>query len=167
MPESDPTAVRSAQALADANEYFRQTIVTGEHAQLVAMTIPPGEEIGEETHEGDQVLSFTTGSGEAVIDGASSPIAAGDVIFVPAGTLHNFVNTGEEPLRLLTIYAPPEHEAGTVHKTRKRKQTKPRSTSGLSRRRASPVAARRFLVRPEDSERSLHGSAKRSRTPLG
>jgi mannose-6-phosphate isomerase-like protein (cupin superfamily) len=118
MPESDPAAVRNANALTEGNEYFRQTIVTGEHAQLVVMTIQSGEEIGEETHEGDQILQFAAGTGEAVLEGESSPIAAGDVVFVPAGTLHNFVNTGEEPLRLVTIYAPPEHPVGTIHKTK-------------------------------------------------
>lgn len=118
MPERDPTAVRNATGLTEGNEYFRQTIVTGEHAQLVVMTIQPGEEIGEETHEGDQILQFTAGSGEAVIEGESSAVGADDVVFVPAGTLHNFVNTGEDPLRLVTIYAPPEHPAGTVHKTK-------------------------------------------------
>lgn len=119
MPEQDPTAVRNSAELAESNDAFRRTIVTGEHQQLVVMTLKPGEEIGEETHEdGDQILSFTTGTGEAVIEGASSPVKTGDVIFVPAGTLHNFVNTGEEPLRLLTMYAPPEHPAGTVHETK-------------------------------------------------
>ncbi len=66
MTESDPTAVRSASNLARDNEFFRQTIVTGEHAQLVVMTIQPGEEIGEETHEGDQILHFVKGNGEAI-----------------------------------------------------------------------------------------------------
>jgi mannose-6-phosphate isomerase-like protein (cupin superfamily) len=118
MTESDPTAVRNANELARGNENFRQTIVTGEHAQLVVMTIQPGKEIGEETHEGDQILQFTAGSGEAILAGEPSPVGPGDVVFVPAGTLHNFVNTGKEPLRLLTVYAPPEHPPGTVHKTK-------------------------------------------------
>ena len=118
MTESDPTAVRSASELARENDYFRQTIVTGEHAQLVVMTIQPGEEIGEETHEGDQILHFVEGSGEAILEGTKSAVEPSDVVFVPAGTLHNFVNTGSDPLRLLTIYAPPEHPAGTVHKTK-------------------------------------------------
>lgn len=118
MTESDPTAVRSVSELARGNDYFRQTIVTGENAQLVAMTIQPGEEIGEETHEGDQILSFVEGNGEAILAGEKSQVAGGDIVFVPAGTLHNFANTGSDPLRLLTIYAPPEHPAGTVHKTK-------------------------------------------------
>lgn len=104
--------------LARANEAFRQTLETGEHSQLVTMTIPPGGEIGEETHEGDQILLFVAGEGEAILEGQSSPVRAEEYVFVPAGTLHNFVNTGNEPLRLLTIYAPPEHPPGTVHQTK-------------------------------------------------
>lgn len=100
------------------NESFRRTLETGEHAQLVAMTIPPGGEIGEETHDGDQLLLFVEGEGEAILEGASSPVGADDYVFVAAGTLHNFVNTGSGPLRLLTVYAPPEHPDGTVHETK-------------------------------------------------
>jgi mannose-6-phosphate isomerase-like protein (cupin superfamily) len=106
------------EALARANEHFRQVLETGEHAQLVVMTIPPGEEIGEETHEGDQILFFVEGEGEAILEGESSPVGSGDYVFVPSGTLHNFVNTGSGPLRLLTTYAPPEHPHGTVHRTK-------------------------------------------------
>ena len=82
------------------------------------MTLKPGEEIGEETHQGDQILFFVEGEGEAILEGESSPVRPGDYVFVPAGTLHNFVNTGSEPLRLLTTYAPPEHPDGTVHRTK-------------------------------------------------
>ena len=106
------------EALARENEYFRQVLETGEHAQLVVMTLASGEEIGEETHEGDQILFFVEGEGEAILEGESSPVRSGDYVFVPAGTLHNFVNTGGEPLRLLTTYAPPEHPHGTVHRTK-------------------------------------------------
>lgn len=104
--------------LARRNNYFRQTLVTGEHGQMVAMTIAPGEEIGEETHDGDQILFFVEGNGEAILAGESSPVTAQDYVFVPAGALHNFVNTGDQPLRLLTVYAPPEHPDGTVHRTK-------------------------------------------------
>jgi mannose-6-phosphate isomerase-like protein (cupin superfamily) len=104
--------------LVGENDDFRRTLVTGEHAQVVAMTIQAGEEIGEETHEGDQILFFVAGEGEAVLEGQSEPVTANDMVFVPAGTLHNFVNTGSEPLRLVTTYAPPEHPDGTVHRTK-------------------------------------------------
>ncbi|MDQ3777468.1 MAG: cupin domain-containing protein [Actinomycetota bacterium] len=100
------------------NEVFRRTLETGEHAQVVAMTIQPGEEIGEETHEGDQLLLFVEGEGEAILDGRSSRVGPNDMVFVRAGTLHNFVNTGSAPLRLVTVYAPPEHPDGTVHATK-------------------------------------------------
>jgi mannose-6-phosphate isomerase-like protein (cupin superfamily) len=106
------------EALARENEYFRRVLETGEHAQLVVMTIQPGEEIGEETHQGDQILFFVDGEGEAILEGQSSAVQSGDYVFVPAETLHNFVNTGSELLRLLTTYAPPEHPHGTVHRTK-------------------------------------------------
>jgi mannose-6-phosphate isomerase-like protein (cupin superfamily) len=108
----------NSEALARANEHFRQVIETGEHAQLVVMTLGPGEEIGEETHAGDQILFFVEGDGEAILEGEASAVGAGDYVFVPAGTLHNFVNSGGGPLRLLTTYAPPEHPDGTVHRTK-------------------------------------------------
>jgi mannose-6-phosphate isomerase-like protein (cupin superfamily) len=118
MSDGEPTAVRNAIELAGDTEWFRQAIVTGEHAQLVVMTIQPGEEIGEETHEGDQILHFVEGTGDAILEGKTSRVGPGDIVFVPAGTLHNFVNTGNDPLRLVTVYAPPEHPSGTVHKTK-------------------------------------------------
>ena len=110
--------VQNYVELARQNEYFRQTIVTGEHSQVVVMTLQVGEDIGEETHDGDQILFFVEGEGEAVLEGESSPVRPNDMVFVPAGTLHNFVNTGDDKLRLVTTYAPPEHPDGTVHKTK-------------------------------------------------
>ncbi len=102
-----------------SNDAFRREVLTGEHEQVVVMTIPPGGQIGEEVHpETDQVLSFIDGRGEAQLDGHSSEVGPNDLVFVRAGTRHNFVNTGESPLRLITIYAPPEHAAGTVHQTK-------------------------------------------------
>jgi mannose-6-phosphate isomerase-like protein (cupin superfamily) len=118
MTEIGTRSIQNYVELARQNNFFRQTVVTGEHSQVVVMTIPPGEDIGEEVHEGDQVLLFVDGQGEAVLEGTSSPIGATDLAFVPAGTRHNFVNGGSEPLRLVTIYAPPEHRDGTVHPTK-------------------------------------------------
>ncbi len=109
---------RSYVELARQNDYFRQTVVTGEHSQVVVMTLQPGEDIGEETHDGDQILFFVEGNGEAVLEGESSSVRPNDMVFVPAGTLHNFINTGGLKLRLVTTYAPPEHPDGTVHKTK-------------------------------------------------
>jgi mannose-6-phosphate isomerase-like protein (cupin superfamily) len=103
---------------AKENQNFRETLATGEFSQIVLMTLKPGEEIGEEMHEGDQILLFVEGEGEAVIEGETSPVRANDLVFVPAGTRHNFVNTGAGPLRIVTVYAPPEHPDGTVHRTK-------------------------------------------------
>ena len=100
------------------NTYFRQEILTNEHSQLVLMSIEPGDDIGEETHEGDQILYFVAGSGDAVLNGKRSTIHKGSLVSVPAGVLHNFINTGQEPLKLYTIYAPPEEPVGTVHRTK-------------------------------------------------
>lgn len=104
---------------ARASDDFRRVLVTGTHTQVVVMTIPPGGEIGAETHpDTDQVLFFVDGVGEAVLDGERTPVSAGHMVFVHAGTHHNFINTGDEPLRIATAYAPPEHEHGTVHRTK-------------------------------------------------
>jgi mannose-6-phosphate isomerase-like protein (cupin superfamily) len=106
-------------AAAWSNDAFRREILTGEHEQVVVMTIPPGGEIGEEVHPTtDQVLAFVDGRGEARLDGQTSAVAPNDLVFVRAGTRHNFVNVGDLPLRLITIYAPPEHAPGTVHQTK-------------------------------------------------
>jgi mannose-6-phosphate isomerase-like protein (cupin superfamily) len=106
-------------ARAKQNEAFRREVVTGEHSQVVVMTIPSDGEIGEEVHDHvDQVLVFVQGDGEAIIAGGTTPVQANSMAFVPAGTRHNFRNTGSIPLRLFTVYAPPEHPAGTVHQTK-------------------------------------------------
>lgn len=101
------------------NDAFRQELITGKHCQLVVMAIGPGEEIGAEVHEGhDQILVFLEGKGEAILDGKSHPVGPNDLTFVAAGVRHNFVNTGDTPLKLYTIYGPPEHPAGTRHGTK-------------------------------------------------
>ena len=105
--------------LAMENSFFRRVVETGEHCQVVLMSIPPGGEIGEETHEDvDQVLVFVAGAGQAVLEGERTSIEPGRLVFVPAGTRHNFVNPGADDLKLYTIYAPPEHAPGTVHATK-------------------------------------------------
>jgi mannose-6-phosphate isomerase-like protein (cupin superfamily) len=104
---------------ARTNEAFRRELITGAHEQVVAMAIPPGGEIGEEVHpDTDQVLVFVEGEGEARIGPERSLVAAHDLAFVRAGTTHNFVNTGATTLRLYTVYAPPHHAPGTVHRTK-------------------------------------------------
>ena len=105
-------------ALTRQNTNFRQEILTGEHSQLVLMSVEPGDDIGEETHDVDQVLVFVDGYGESVLNGERSEIGPNHLVVVPAGTSHNFINTGQTPLKLFTMYAPPEEEPGTVHRTR-------------------------------------------------
>lgn len=101
------------------NPDFRRVLWTGQHAQLVVMTVPAGGEIGDEIHEStDQILTFVAGSGEADLDGHTHPIEAGDQCAVPAGARHNFRNTGDEPLILYTIYSPPEHAADGAYATK-------------------------------------------------
>lgn len=105
--------------MASENEDFRREVETGSYGQVVLMAIPPGGEIGEEVHpDVDQILLFVEGRGESVLDGATGPVGAGEMVFVRAGTRHNFRNVGDEPLKLVTVYAPPEHPAGTVHRTK-------------------------------------------------
>jgi mannose-6-phosphate isomerase-like protein (cupin superfamily) len=105
--------------VAEESTDFRRVLWTGKNTQVVTMTIPPGGEIGDEVHEhGDQILAFLSGAGEARVAGEVRPVQAGDLVAVPAGTRHNFVNTGTDPLVLYTVYGPPEHPDGTVHKTK-------------------------------------------------
>lgn len=116
---ADGDSALDIEALVRQNEDFRREVRTAEHSQIVLMTIPAGEEIGEEVHEGiDQTLVFVEGEGEAVIEGASFPVRAAQLVLVTAGTLHNFINRGSSPLRLWTVYAPPEHPPATVHHTK-------------------------------------------------
>jgi mannose-6-phosphate isomerase-like protein (cupin superfamily) len=104
---------------ARANTFFRQVLSTGTHAQVVVMSIPPGGEIGEEVHEHvDQVLAFVQGEGVAILDGEESPVGPDRLVHVPAGMRHNFVNRGTIDLRLFTVYAPPQHAPGTIHRTK-------------------------------------------------
>jgi len=104
--------------VAEQSPDFRRVLWTGEHTQLVIMTIPPGGEIGEEVHEVDQVLTFVSGTGKAVVSGQEKNVAQGDLVVVGAGKKHNFLNTGENPLILYTVYGPPEHADGAVHHTK-------------------------------------------------
>jgi len=108
------------EALALENSDFRRVLYTGRYSQLVLMSLQPSEEIGMETHDDvDQFFRFEQGSGTVVIDGLERPVADGDVAIVPAGAEHNVVNaSSSEPLKLYTIYSPPEHRDGVVHATK-------------------------------------------------
>ena len=104
--------------VAEESADFRRVLWTGEHTQLVIMTIQPGGEIGEEVHEVDQILTFVSGTGKAKVGGQEKNVAQGDLVVVPAGKKHNFVNNGVNPLVLYTLYGPPEHADKAVHKTK-------------------------------------------------
>ena len=106
-------------AAAKANTFFRQVLSTGANAQVVVMSIPPAGEIGEEVHPHlDQVLIFVEGEGVAILDGEESAVGPDRLVHVPAGMRHNFVNRGSGDMRLFTVYAPPQHTPGTIHKTK-------------------------------------------------
>ncbi len=101
-----------------ANEDYRRVLFTGRHAQLVLMTLQPGDEIGREVHEGhDQFIRVEAGLGIAVLDGEEHAISEGVAVVIPAGIERNVLNTSAvTPLRLYTLYSPPEHPEGTVHR---------------------------------------------------
>lgn len=105
--------------MAKANGNFRQVLFTGKHAQVVAMSLPAGGDIGEETHQDvDQIFLIAEGVAEVMAGGETSKVEDGGIAFVPAGTQHNVTNAGQQDLKLLTIYSPPNHPEGTVHATK-------------------------------------------------
>jgi mannose-6-phosphate isomerase-like protein (cupin superfamily) len=103
-----------------ANADYRRVLFTGKNTQLVLMTLQPGDEIGLEVHEEhDQFIRVEAGSGKAILNGEEHALADGVAVVIPAGVEHNVVNTSKgEPLRLYTLYSPPEHPDGTVHRTK-------------------------------------------------
>jgi mannose-6-phosphate isomerase-like protein (cupin superfamily) len=110
--------VQDIQRLAVANDAFRRVLYTAKHCQLVLMALQPQQEIGAEVHTLDQFFRVEKGTGEAILDGVRTGIGAGFAIVVPAGARHNIINTGDVPLKLYTLYAPPNHRDGVVHLTR-------------------------------------------------
>lgn len=110
--------VQDIEALAVGNADFRRVLYTAKHCQLVLMALKPGEEIGAEVHTLDQFFRVEAGTGEAVLDGVRTAIRAGFAVVAPAGANHNIINTGRVPLKLYTLYAPPNHRDGVVHHTR-------------------------------------------------
>jgi mannose-6-phosphate isomerase-like protein (cupin superfamily) len=111
--------IKNIEELIEDNDDFRRVLYTGKHLQLVLMTLKPSEEIGEEVHlNRDQFFRVEKGKGEAVIDGQRSKIKSDDAILVPAGARHNVINSGDKPLRLYTLYGPPNHKDGTVRTTK-------------------------------------------------
>lgn len=110
--------IQDIEKLAINNDAFRRVLYTAKHCQLVLMALKPAEEIGAEVHKLDQFFRVEEGSGEAVLDGVRTAIRAGFAIVVPAGAKHNIINTGSAPLKLYTLYSPPNHRDGVVHTTR-------------------------------------------------
>lgn len=107
------------ETLTTGNSDFRRVLYTGGHLQLVLMTLSPGCDIGAEVHEDrDQFFRFEDGSGEVDIDDNTYKVEDGSGIIVPAGARHNVRNTGDHPLKLYTIYGPPEHKDGVVQSTK-------------------------------------------------
>jgi len=110
--------VDDIETATEENEDFRRVLYTGHNLQLVVMAIQPGEEIGLETHDDrDQFFRIEAGTGEIWIDGICNKVSADMAVIVPQGAAHNVVATGTEPLKLYTIYGPPEHIDGAVHAT--------------------------------------------------
>jgi mannose-6-phosphate isomerase-like protein (cupin superfamily) len=111
--------VDNIERLTEENENFRQVLYTGNYLQLVLMALQPGDEIGEEVHEDrDQFFRVEAGEGELIIDGVTHKVSADDAMIVPAGARHNVRNAGAEPLKLYTLYGPPEHRKDVLHKTK-------------------------------------------------
>lgn len=111
--------VGDIETLSVDNKDFRRVLYTAKNCQLVVMSLKPNEDIGEETHPVDQFFRVESGSGKVVINGTSKQIRAGTGVVVPAGSLHNLINTGKDSLKVYTIYSPPHHKDGTVHVTKK------------------------------------------------
>jgi mannose-6-phosphate isomerase-like protein (cupin superfamily) len=110
--------VQDIEDIAIKNSDFRRVLYTTKQCQLVVMALKPGEEIGEEAHKSDQFFRVEKGSGEVVLDGVRTPIHDGFAVVVPGGIKHNIINTGSVPMKLYTIYSPPNHRDGVVHHTR-------------------------------------------------
>jgi mannose-6-phosphate isomerase-like protein (cupin superfamily) len=110
--------VQDIEKLAVENKDFRQVLFTAKNSQLVLMSLKPQEDIGAEIHKVDQFFRVEEGTGEAVLNGSRTPIKAGFAVLVPAGVNHNIINTGTVPLKLYTLYAPPHHRDGVIHKSR-------------------------------------------------
>ncbi len=113
-----PATVIDVKQQAKENDAFRRELFTADHSQLTIMSLRPGEDIGEEVHDGDQLIYLVRGAGVAVIGGAERAFETGAIFCVPAGTKHNVRNTSDEPMKLFTAYAPPQHAPGTVHRTK-------------------------------------------------
>ena len=104
--------------LTEKNTFFQKEAYLDEQIQIVMMSIPPGEDIGEETHEADQTTFFVSGEGQAKLDGKGTKVSANHLLVIPKGTKHNIINNGDEPLKLFSVYAPPAEDPGVSNKTK-------------------------------------------------
>ena len=111
--------VENIEKLSLENENFRKVLYTAKNSQLVVMSLKPGEDIGEEIHQLDQFIRVESGDGKAVLDDVPHEIKDGFVVVVPAGAKHNIINTSSDKfLKLYTLYSPPNHKDGVLHKTK-------------------------------------------------
>ena len=110
--------ITNIEKLSLENDNFRKVLYTSKNGQLVLMSLLPGEEIGEEVHDVDQFLRVEKGAGKAILNGVAQNISDGSIILVPAGAKHNIINEGEDSMKLYTLYMPPHHRDGVVHKTK-------------------------------------------------
>lgn len=110
--------IANIEELSLENEYFRKVLYTDARVQLVVMALTAGEDIGEEVHELDQFIRIEQGEGISVLDGVEYPLKDGSAVIIPQGVKHNIINTGTGFMKLYTLYAPPNHQDGTIHKTK-------------------------------------------------
>jgi len=110
--------VANIEKLTLENENFRKVLYTDKNVQMVVMSLLPKEEIGEEVHDVDQFLRVERGTGKAVISDISHDLEDGSAMIIPVGTKHNIINTGEGQMKIYSLYMPPHHKDGTVHKTK-------------------------------------------------
>jgi mannose-6-phosphate isomerase-like protein (cupin superfamily) len=134
--------VQNIEDLAVSNDDFRRVLYTARHCQLVLMSLKPGGEIGAEVHELDQFFRVEEGTGEAVLDGVRTAIGPGFALVVPAGANHNIINTGKAPLKLYTVYSPPNHRDGVVHHTREEAEADDEQFDGKTTERLEGTIAR-------------------------
>ncbi|MFH0804294.1 MAG: cupin domain-containing protein [Candidatus Zambryskibacteria bacterium] len=112
------TYVKNLEEDTEENDNFRKVLNTTSKSQLVVMSLLPHEDIGEEVHDVDQFIRIEKGEGKAVLDGEESDIGDGFAVVIPAGTRHNIINEGDGDMKLYTVYTPPNHPEGTIHKTK-------------------------------------------------
>ena len=111
--------IQNIEQLALENNYFRKVLYTSTNLQLVVMSIEPGEDIGAETHQLDQFIRVESGEAKSILQGVETALSGGSAVIIPAGVQHNIVNTSTtEALKLYTVYSPPNHKDGTIHKTK-------------------------------------------------